>query len=143
MPASPHICVSNNRSEVIDIRGLRTGLWRRRNAFLVVLLVVHLLCTEDPLHLVRYSGIRVVPSHVIRYASRLYDKDTYPMSGPTSLLHVVSRLEHAHPLTYTTSWCLAICVIWTGSIAPMVCTGFPSFARSSNNLYSLSASRVD
>ena len=68
---------------------------------------------------------------------------TYAKSGPTSLFPVVSTLDAAHPEMYTTSWCLAICVIWTGSIAPIVRTGLPSAAALERIAYSLSARSVD
>lgn len=58
---TPHVRVSNDRSQVIDVRCLRTGFRRHVEAFIVVLLVVKLLGSEQAFDLVRNSSVRVVP----------------------------------------------------------------------------------
>ena len=56
---------------------------------------------------------------------------------------MVSTDEHAHPDTYTTSCCRAICDCCTGSIAPSVEMAVRFVAFRSSSAYNLSAMREE
>ena len=58
---SPSISVGDDGHEIVYVRHLGTLLGRCGPAFVIVLLVVELLGTEDPVDLIRNGSVWVVP----------------------------------------------------------------------------------
>ncbi len=56
----PHVRIGNDGSQVVNVWHLRAVLRACEHTLIIVLLVMQLLGTEDPVHLIRDGGVWVV-----------------------------------------------------------------------------------